>query len=260
MRFLHSEHFTKRTLKGNMGAFDIIIGIDFGMTYTGVAVASIITPAKEVRIVDPWPDTGSRMGKCQMDKASKDWSSDEEEAIGSKNLEMWYREYLSTLHSHIDQVRHDQGADIATIPLEVLITIPASWNKNSVDFRQFQEFLHTSGLGSLQKVSILAEPEASAFHTSFMPGEDALVVCDAGGGTVDEPEIRCCSVPSEECLRQSFPNIWVERQKHLRECFLRDATRQTTHLVMNSTRGPLEELWQSGDSKEYVLCCQNDLC
>jgi len=100
-------------------------------------------------------------------------------------------DYLSLLHNHtIDHlVRRFGPAFTSYTPLEYVLTLPAIWS----DAAKHATLLAASraGMGPTNTIKLISEPEAAALYTlktflpSFVSTSEHLIVCDAGGGTVD---------------------------------------------------------------------------
>lgn len=99
-------------------------------------------------------------------------------------------DYLRCLREHvISQIQVKIGPAFATSSFEYVITVPAIWtDKSKVATLQCAK---DAGFGDTSSIRIISEPEAAAIHSlntsnpySLKVG-DTIVICDAGGGTVD---------------------------------------------------------------------------
>lgn len=100
-------------------------------------------------------------------------------------------DYLSLLHKHTIEhlVRRYGPAFTSYTPLEYVLTLPAIWS----DAAKHATLLAASraGMGPAHTIKLISEPESAALYTlktflpSFVNTGEHLVVCDAGGGTVD---------------------------------------------------------------------------
>jgi hypothetical protein len=99
-------------------------------------------------------------------------------------------DYLSALKRHIDKVLKIQIVDGFTdMTLAYVITVPAIWSEKA----KFQtlECAEKTGFGKASEIQIISEPEAAAVHAMTVSNphslkvNDTIVICDAGGGTVD---------------------------------------------------------------------------
>lgn len=101
-------------------------------------------------------------------------------------------DYLRSLHNHtVNVLKSKVGTAFDGMNLEFVITVPAMWpDKANVKTLCCAE---EAGLGKSSKIQIISEPEAAAIHAlraSNPHGLDvgdttSIVLCDAGGGTVD---------------------------------------------------------------------------
>lgn len=101
-------------------------------------------------------------------------------------------------HTLIELARRYRPELLKTLPIDLVITVPAVWS----DIAKDRTFRAVSKAGfneqyfpSLRATLMVAEPEAAAIYTlrslkdsktgeDILPG-DCFVLCDAGGGTVD---------------------------------------------------------------------------
>ena len=99
--------------------------------------------------------------------------------------------YLRAVHSHVERLlrRNVLEAILRTTQREYVITVPAVWKETARDLTA--KCAVNAGMGFLDKLHIVSEPEAAAMYaiTKFKEmnrGElkvgDTFVVCDAGGG------------------------------------------------------------------------------
>ncbi|RAH80826.1 actin-like ATPase domain-containing protein [Aspergillus japonicus CBS 114.51] len=200
-----------------------VVGIDFGTTYSGVAWALEGNP-EDIEIISSWPGGGNRTTLkvpsviSYENKVSKwgyqvgplsevirgsklllDEHQDQEYApsLESKPLLVKYGkdavqvsgDYLKNLVVHVkDTLERRFGESAKSMELIYVLTVPAVWSDKAKDATLRAAFL--AGVDSSQ-VSLVSEPEAAALHSlrTIQPNsiskEDVLIVCDAGGGTVD---------------------------------------------------------------------------
>lgn len=101
------------------------------------------------------------------------------------------KDYLSALRAHFEAVfGNNLPASISsTTPLEYILTVPAVWSEAAVE--KTRRCAEEAGMGEESTLRTVSEPEAAAVHAlghntlyNFSVG-DTVVVCDAGGGTVD---------------------------------------------------------------------------
>ncbi|KAK7415518.1 hypothetical protein QQX98_005872 [Neonectria punicea] len=217
----------------------IIIGIDFGTTYSGVAWAYSRDP-DDIEVVTNWhvtrgigcADSGKVPTQIHygsedttwgfgipLDKDGLQWfklflleekdvpedvstSSQLHEARqlmfeANKSTIDTISSFLLSLWRHsIDNIKHSHGAEwFNKCKLHVVITMPAVWPHYAQ--QQMKRAAEMSGILSHRScgkttLSFVSEPEAAALATmkdfsrrSIAEAGDTIVVCDAGGGTVD---------------------------------------------------------------------------
>ncbi|EXA52290.1 hypothetical protein FOVG_00635 [Fusarium oxysporum f. sp. pisi HDV247] len=178
----------------------VIIGIDFGTTYSGVAWAYSREP-EEIEIVTSWE---SELNHCSdVEKAptqihyghnSRDikWGygiSPEHEPLNPKtSLKIWD-------HS-VESIRRAIGDGVMKrSKFQVVITLPAIWPpyaQQRMKMAAKQAGILDPRLAGPTTLRFVSEPEAAALATikdlskrSSIKAGDTIVVCDAGGGTVD---------------------------------------------------------------------------
>lgn len=103
------------------------------------------------------------------------------------------RDYLSALYKHVMTTlyrRFDRGVMQMT-KVDFVLTVPAIWSDAAK--KRTEEAAVRAGMGNEHSLEILSEPESAAIyilknldhtHSQIRQG-DRIVVCDAGGGTVD---------------------------------------------------------------------------
>ncbi|KAF5626264.1 Hsp70 chaperone protein [Fusarium tjaetaba] len=198
----------------------IIIGIDFGTTFSGVAWAYSGQP-DEIEIVTSWD---SQLNHCSdVEKAPTQLLYDEKgqgvkwgyghpvEVAASTQLQEAHRlknkvmkdpieiiaTFLRNLWVHsTDSIKRTLGAGLVRrCKLQVVITLPAIWPPYAQ--RRMKQAAQQSGIldarsAGTTSLHFISEPEAAAPATikdlskrSIIKAGDTIVVCDAGGGTVD---------------------------------------------------------------------------
>ncbi|KAG4434714.1 hypothetical protein IFR05_009791 [Cadophora sp. M221] len=146
----------------------LIVGIDFGTTFSGVAWA-------ETR---RWFKLGfaeSHIG-CPFQ---------------SGHSEQLTTDYLKQLYQHIIySLKQKLGAvALRNAPMEFCLTVPAIWTEAAKE--KTLKACQNAGLKSSKEILLVSEPEAAliyALHGLDPHGlniGDTFVLCDAGGGTVD---------------------------------------------------------------------------
>ncbi|KAF5601485.1 mitochondrial-type heat shock 70 [Fusarium subglutinans] len=217
----------------------IIIGLDFGTTYSGIAWAYSREP-EEIELVTSWD---SELNRCSdVEKAPTQLLYDNNKGTSwgysipaSEDALKWFklllldnedvpisvsrssqlrhaRElldkmkkdpveviacYLRKLWNHaIDSIQRTVGVELLKkSPFHVVITLPAIWPPYAQ--QRMKQAAKTSGILDARscgetKLRFISEPEAAALATikdlskrSTMKIGDTMVICDAGGGTVD---------------------------------------------------------------------------
>ncbi|CRG91300.1 hypothetical protein PISL3812_08348 [Talaromyces islandicus] len=206
----------------------IIIGLDFGTTYSGIAWA-LKDSENLVEVVSTWPDGGNRTSPkvpttISYDNQKFSWgfqTTHSEDVIrGIKLLldpdqETNYNPFLNAkkLLKSLDKTPSDVTADYLKELVDhakdilkrrfgpaanhmdrvFVLTIPAVWSDKAKDVTL--KAAHSAGIPP-SKLTMLSEPESAALYalrsiTEYYQGktlnsnDDVIVVCDAGGGTVD---------------------------------------------------------------------------
>ena len=119
-------------------------------------------------------------------------------------------DYLRSLHKHIiKMLRNKLGEAFETMSLEFVITVPAMWpDKAKMDTLACAE---EAGFGKTSKIRIVSEPEAAAIHALRASNPhglevgDTIVLCDAGGGTVDLITFSILELEPKMRLKEEAP-------------------------------------------------------
>ncbi|KAM0305279.1 hypothetical protein ACHAPM_001657 [Fusarium culmorum] len=218
----------------------LVIGIDFGTTFSGVSWAHTREP-DAIEIVTCWD---SELNHCSdvekaptqlyfdgdvhdvkwgygipLDKEPLKWfklllldaadlpaevaiSTQMQEARRLKNLRgkepiAIIASFLRKLWDHsVESIRRAIGVDLLErSKFQVVITLPAIWPPYAQN--RMKQAAHQSGIldgrsAGTTMLQFISEPEAAALATikdmgkrSVIKARDTIVVCDAGGGTVD---------------------------------------------------------------------------
>ncbi|KAF8437045.1 hypothetical protein BGX38DRAFT_1274180 [Terfezia claveryi] len=252
-----------------MGETAIIIGIDFGTTYSGVSWA--LTSSKRVNIINDWRNLYGAVGnqdkvpssitytangrvnnwgymvddvkeepfqwiKIMLDPSHKYFNDTAQRKQVSARLERLGKtpedvvaDYLKCLWDYtIEHLKRRKGDDFQSVyTVKVVLTVPAVWSAVAKD----KTLKAARRAGIRTEIKLVTEPEAAALallkdkceETSVKVG-DGLVVCDAGGGTVDlisykveslKPlKIRECVMGDGELCGSVFLDIAFEQ--HIR--------------------------------------------
>ncbi|XRM48602.1 hypothetical protein ABZX51_011515 [Aspergillus tubingensis] len=99
-------------------------------------------------------------------------------------------DYLRCLREHtVDILKSKLGSSLDSTSLKFVITVPAIWSDKAK--MTTMSCAEKAGFGEASKVRIVSEPEAAAIHSLRASSPhglevgDTIVLCDAGGGTVD---------------------------------------------------------------------------
>lgn len=230
-----------------MTAPDVVVGIDFGMTATGVAYSSGPDWARPETIQN-WP--GNVRGaiadkvdtKIAYDEAGKPkrWGFlvDESHNNGSDRCEeffklyldpefndsfddapsiqearRWFVDYLSYLYTTINRHLHDTIPRYASKRVEFKFSVPTTW-KSPAMIAETEQLIRNAGFArsnSMHTAEIsLTEAEAAAVYASKMQysAGEIFLVCDAGGGTSDVNILKVVS--SGIGQTELAPLSWVE--------------------------------------------------
>ncbi|KAL6823063.1 hypothetical protein J3E69DRAFT_338625 [Trichoderma sp. SZMC 28015] len=192
----------------------IVVSIDFGTTFSGVAWAETTQPDVQ-HVLSDWPSVGSSQNSpkvptelrkiatgwqwgFQIPKAAKrsrffklrlDEPSDTK--TDGESAQELTRIYLSCLYTHFISVLEGQMSPsvVQSIPMDVVVTVPAIWSNNAK--QETENAASLAGFGGEKKIKLISEPEAAALYTvkylspSVLQTGRRFLVCDAGGGTVD---------------------------------------------------------------------------
>ncbi|PYH95497.1 actin-like ATPase domain-containing protein [Aspergillus ellipticus CBS 707.79] len=201
----------------------IIIGLDFGTTYSGVAWVLDNCP-DEPEVITSWPGRGNRTspkvpsivsysnGKFLWGyqatlfgenirgiKLLLDVSQSEEVASALSSVELLKQNqktavqvagtYLKQLVYNANQTLDRRfGTAVKSMDRQYILTTPAVWSDKAKDATLTAAV--NAGIAR-HEIALISEPEAAALYCmhAIQPNTirngDVVVVCDAGGGTVD---------------------------------------------------------------------------
>ncbi|KAF7522399.1 hypothetical protein PCG10_007511 [Penicillium crustosum] len=207
----------------------LIVGVDFGTTFSGVAWGLKDCP-DEIELIQTWPGGGNITSQkvptlCSYDGKHTKWGYQTDQLIhpgkeqrliqgvkllldesqkfrytpASKSQEVIKDlnktpmevagDYLGKLVAHAQDVLTRRfSTALQTMDLEYILTVPAVWSDKAKDLTM--QAAHRAGI-SPASLGLLSEPEAAAvcairtIQPNTIAEGDCLVVCDAGGGTVD---------------------------------------------------------------------------
>ncbi|GAB1315554.1 hypothetical protein MFIFM68171_05764 [Madurella fahalii] len=228
---LHTSPLSSALEMDTMDKPEIVVGIDFGTTYTGVSWATN-AGAKAVRLIRDWPNPmaegttrdyhkiptlisrdswGREKWGFEADKQqSRRWfkltlgqdprhvkllDETDDEAEGATNrvkeAEELTTAYLKNIWFYTQEhIRRTIGLGWNAIyTTKIVVGVPAIWKQSA----KKKVSILASSAGLPGDISVVSEPEAAAlavfrdredFRDSFEENE-VMMVCDAGGGTVD---------------------------------------------------------------------------
>ncbi|KAF4984272.1 hypothetical protein FZEAL_484 [Fusarium zealandicum] len=169
----------------------IVVSIDFGTTYSGVAWAET-TRATRCSACGDKLALGHFLQE-QSESAHRAPKLDEPGGItkDGESAKDLTKVYLSCLHEHFVSILEKQlSPGIArSTPMDFVVTVPAIWSPAAK--QATEQAAAMAGFCGNQRIQLISEPEAAALYTlkTLSPATLQLgrkfVVCDAGGGTVD---------------------------------------------------------------------------
>lgn len=118
----------------------------------------------------------------------------------SRSAQTLVTDYLTALRKQVMKALAEKfgNAAMKTANIEWVITTPAVWSLRAKD--DTLKCAEKAGMGKGQAIKLVSEPEAAAAYAikmmqpvSLQPGNN-IVVCDAGGGTVDLITYRITSI------------------------------------------------------------------
>jgi hypothetical protein len=119
-------------------------------------------------------------------------------------------DYLHALKEHIPKVLKDQfGPALDSMSFQYVITVPAVWSEKAK--AQTRTCAEKADFGRASDIQIISEPEAAAIHVMASSNHpalgagDTIVICDAGGGTVDCITFTILALQPTLRLKESAP-------------------------------------------------------
>jgi molecular chaperone DnaK (HSP70) len=192
----------------------IIVAIDFGTTYSGVAWAETTRPDVQ-HVISSWPSANSSKSSpkvpTELRRIATGWQwgfqipesskrsrffklrldePPQEDREGESPMELT-KIYLSCLQSHFVGILEKRlsSAVLRSTPMDFVVTVPAIWSNAAKQATERAAAM--AGFCGNQRIQLISEPEAAALYTlknlspSTLQIGRKFVVCDAGGGTVD---------------------------------------------------------------------------
>ncbi|CZT47209.1 related to hsp70 protein [Rhynchosporium secalis] len=195
----------------------LIVGIDFGTTFSGVAWAQ--TSSDRQMAITSWPSMTDTHDETSSEKVPTElrytperteWGfqiparvqrhqwfklafaeSNIEGMIQSPDAEQHTTDYLKELYKHLMHTLEQEIGliHLRNLPMEFCLTVPAIWSETSK--QKTLMACQDAGMKSAKEILLVSEPEAAAIYTLHGLDQqglsigDTFVLCDAGGGTVD---------------------------------------------------------------------------
>ncbi|KAJ6135740.1 hypothetical protein N7512_000900 [Penicillium capsulatum] len=125
-------------------------------------------------------------------------------------VESVVQDYLQALMSHTwSEIKRRSGSiAFKKMTFECIITVPAVWSDKAKEMTR--TCAEKAGMGPAAKIQLISEPEAAAIHSittakhNFQLG-DTIVICDAGGRTVDLITFTILQLQPFICLEETAP-------------------------------------------------------
>lgn len=207
---------------GNRENPTLVIGVDFGMTCTGVAfsqaprwsdpktfqqwtsiiselankVPSRLAYNKATRKLQAWglycPDHDPSLDLQELFKLNldPDYVDPYEFAPTTEQARVWYVDYLNCVRQHLVYHFASRIPQWNSMAVEWVFSVPTTW-RNPKMVADIDSLIKIAGFGSdgpshSARVTLNeAEAAAIAVARQHLQHEDVLMVCDAGGGTSD---------------------------------------------------------------------------
>ncbi|KAF2433505.1 hypothetical protein EJ08DRAFT_583792 [Tothia fuscella] len=185
---------------------DFIVGIDVGMTCSGVAFINLAAGSKTTRWIQRWPGKSdvnenkcstivvynksathqpptsggfkseSEAERADANRVYREWFKTRlgplSNSAGEQEVERWYRDYLQKLYEHIERTlsRDLFGKSWQNAVLNYIFSVPTSWDGAVVE--NFRRLAISAGFEHPSRpahsiIIGMTEPEAVAVHTSI---------------------------------------------------------------------------------------------
>jgi len=186
------------------------------------------------------------------------------------HIDKWYEDYFRLLYQHIEL---KLGSELPahkpwhSAKVEFIVSLPTTWQLYPT-VEKFKSIIDRAGYCRYPSHSVamgLTEPEAAAVHTSMEAAgmfneNEAVLVCDAGGGTTDLSVLRITGVYSgylslqqlDVVTGKNIGSVAIDRQF---EDYVAAKLQQATSMF-NLRIDPLVTAWSMVRSREY----QNAKC
>ncbi|KAF3930695.1 hypothetical protein ABW19_dt0208425 [Dactylella cylindrospora] len=217
----------------------IIVGVDFGTTYSAIAWGSSSDP-DSIEIINDWPTSGRRV----MDSVPTEISYHEGSTVdfswgydipATARRLTWFKllleaddpeirrkvnipdgldvmdvvtDFLHSLYNHaMGTLYRKKGRPLMEITrVDFVLTVPAVWNEAAK--QRTQKCAENAGFANGHRLTMISEPEGAAVFciknqdTHDIKATDRIVVCDAGGGTVDLITYNCLEIAPRLRVRE----------------------------------------------------------
>ncbi|KAL4881276.1 hypothetical protein BJY04DRAFT_189497 [Aspergillus karnatakaensis] len=224
---------------------DIVVGIDFGMTCTGVAY-TFGPEWGPPKTIQRWPgkllsELANKVPTSLVygpdGKTLKDWgfgcdaedqtleikeffklhlaphneSVGKDAGINRQEARRWFQDYISCIYKHVVKHFDDSIPGFENIRVEFIFSVPTTWK----DVRMIEEIRRLLSK-ALQKgapnhwaVIGLTEAEAAAVYAcrGYYQTSDTILVCDAGGGTTDVNVLKLASARGQPVQLEQLGNV-----------------------------------------------------
>ncbi|KAJ6259608.1 Heat shock protein [Drechslerella dactyloides] len=207
---------------GAAGRHKIVVGLDFGTTYSGLAFADTTPGEPQISVIQNWPSCGNsaisqvctEIAYTAESGSQFSWGYDIQPSL---TVLKWFKlfleypdeqikemcelppgktildvtaDFLGAVYRHaMEQLYLQRGRPVMEITqVDFVLTIPAVWNELAC--MRTRKAAERAGFTKNHTLNMCTEPEAAALYTlrsaecSANVG-DKVIVCDAGGGTVD---------------------------------------------------------------------------
>ncbi|KAL4781246.1 hypothetical protein BJX76DRAFT_350325 [Aspergillus varians] len=212
---------------------DIVVGIDFGMTCTGVAyttgpewgppktiqrwpgkllselankVPTSLLYGPDGTTVKEWGfgcDATDNISDVKeffkMHLAPRTGGEGEDMGIGRKQAMVWFQDYIASIYKHVVAHFGNTIPGFQQMRVEFIFSVPTTWK----DVRMIEEIrvlLEAAVEGANHWACIgLTEAEAAAVYACrhYYRTNDIILVCDSGGGTTDVNVLKLASLEDQ---------------------------------------------------------------
>ncbi|KAF5855679.1 hypothetical protein ETB97_008614 [Aspergillus alliaceus] len=221
---------------------DVVVGIDFGMTYTGVAY-SCAPEWLPPKTIQRWPGKlpGELANKvptcleyCTQTQTIRNWgfscdSNDHTSEIreffklhlapqyqdlggpSRQEAQGWFQDYVQCVYQHVVSHFSSTMPQFASRKVEFLFSVPTTWK----DIRMVEETRTLLERAINEKTPNhrafigLTEAEAAAVYAGkeHYQADDTILICDSGGGTTDVNTLRLISSRGEPTRLEQLGHV-----------------------------------------------------